>query len=204
MSKVFKLDKAGRDTLLQVVAAKFAAASAWPIKESDRKENYVFLDPVMGMKAYNEGVRFCVQSSAKTVNACLEVYSRKDDEAKQHAFAARLQEVFADKVEVAGIKMEWKVIYKGGLLRVAIPANKTDDEMVTIMSEFKAALIAEYNGFFAELAASADDTPITPVPEQAPVEEVAAPAEGEPAVEEVIEDEAPAEQPVVEEDADLA
>jgi len=204
MSKVFKLDKAGRDTLLQAVAAKFAATSAWPIKESDRKENYVFLDPVMGMKAYNEGVRFCVQSSAKTVNVCLEVYSRKEDEAKQHAFAARLQEVFADKVEVAGLKMEWKVIYKGGLLRVAIPANKTDDEMVTIMSDFKAALIAEYNGFFAELAASADDTPITPVPEQAPVEEVAAPAEGAPAADQVIEDEAPAAPPVVEEEVDLA
>ena len=155
MSKVFKMDKAGREALLLSVATKFAAIEGLTVKDSDRKENYTFLDPVLGMKVYNEGVRLCVQSSAKTVNMCLEIYSRKDDEVTQHLFASRVKGIFVDKVEVAGIKMQWKVIYKGGLLRIAIPSNKTDDEIVSIMSEFKAAVLTEYNAFVAEI-------PVTP------------------------------------------
>lgn len=208
MSKVFKVDKAGRDALLLSVASKFAAATNWPVKESDRKENYVFLDPTLKMKAYNEGVRFCVQSSAKTVNMCLEVYSRKDDEAKVHAFAAKVRDAYTVNTEVGGIKLQWKVIYKGGLLRVAIPANKTDDEIVEIMKQFKASLMNDYNEFMADVSPAEAGVPAAQVPvAQAPVvqdvvpvvDEVSAPAAGE--VIDVIDD-ASAQQ--VEGEPDLA
>lgn len=164
MSKVFKLDKPGRDALLQSVASKFAAATGWPIKESDRKENYVFLDPIRKMKAYNEGVRFCVQSAAKTVNMCLEVYSRKPDEMGVQAFAAKVREAYADKAEVAGLKQEWKVIYNGGLLRIAIPSNKTDDEIVEIMKQFKAALMNDYNEYMADVSPAEAGVPVAQAP----------------------------------------
>jgi hypothetical protein len=196
MSKVFKMDKAGRDALLQAVASKFAAATGWAIKESDRKENYTFLDPILKMKAYNEGVRFCVQSSAKTVNMCLEIYSRKDDEVKVHAFATSM--LNALNRNVAGIGLQWKVIYKGGLLRIAIPSNKTEDEIVELMKQFKDLLIAEYNAFLADVSPA---EAVAPVVQDvvAVVDEVAAPAAGE--IIDVIDD---ASAVQVEADQDLA
>lgn len=208
MSKVFKLDKPGRDTLLQSVASKFAAATGWPIKESDRKENYVFLDPTRKMKAYNEGVRFCVQSAAKTVNMCLEVYSRKDGEVGVQVFAAKVRDAYADKAEVAGLKQEWKVIYKGGLLRIAIPSNKTDDEIVEVMKQFQAALMNDYNEYMADVSPVEAGVPAAEAPvAQAPVvQEVAddAPvAEGEVVPVEDVIDEVEVE-PVVDGEQDLA
>lgn len=211
MSKVFKLDKAGRDALLQSVASKFAAATGWPIKESDRKENYVFLDPIRKMKAYNEGVRFCVQSAAKTVNMCLEVYSRKPDEMGVQAFAAKVRDAYADKAEVAGLRQEWKVIYNGGLLRIAIPSNKTDDEIVEIMKQFKAALMNDYNEYMADVSPAEAGAPAAQAPapqvvaaEAVPVVDDAPVAEGEAVpAEDVIDgiDDASAAQ--VESDQDL-
>ena len=208
MSKVFKLDKPGRDALLQSVASKFAAATGWPIKESDRKENYVFLDPIRKMKAYNEGVRFCVQSAAKTVNMCLEVYSRKPNEMGVQAFAAKVREAYADKAEVAGLKQEWKVIYNGGLLRIAIPSNKSDDEIVEIMKQFKAALMNDYNEYMADVSPVEAGVPAAPVAQAPVVQEVAAevvaPVVDEPVApvaEDVIDE---VETPVVKEDEDLA
>jgi hypothetical protein len=197
MSKVFKVDKAGRDALLLSVASKFATATGWAIKESDRMENYVFLDPTLKMKAYNEGVRFCVQSSAKTVNMCLEVYSRKDDEVKVHAFAAKVSGAYTLGTEVAGLTVQWKVIYKGGLLRVAIPANKTDDEIVEIMKQFKNTFMNDYNEFMADVSPAeaaaapkvkkaqvvATEVPVTEEPVAAPVEGVIDEVEVPPVVE---------------------
>ena len=169
----------------------------------------IFLDPVLTMAAYNEGVRFCVQSAAKTINVCLEVYSRKDDEAKVQAFAAAVREKFEGKV-VAGLTLEWAVIYKGGLLRVAVPANKTADEIAAVMAEFRTLVMPDYITFMegvspveakpakvkkvkeaAPQMLYADEVPVT---DEAPAEEelVAAAVFGEDEV------------PVVEEEPDLA
>jgi hypothetical protein len=134
------------ERMKNIVNDFLAGNEQFMLKKSKMQTCAIFLDAAEPSR-YKKGVRYYLTEAKKTINICLEGYTR--DGEKDPGIVAFNEKMKDFAAQNTGFS--WHKMYAGGVMRLDISINNSDEQIIEKIKAFIEATRPLYNEFFSEV-----------------------------------------------------